>query len=1635
MKKLVSLLLAVVMTLGLVPFGAMTDGLDTRSVPAAVEEVSSAACGMADFALAQEGKTANEIIQQIKDTYTAAKQLNGGNSFNGWCGNYVGYQLQVLGINTSCVGGNGNNQFDYYCNKTQTTGGYGIVAYPSSSYSITSALNEMCSSGNVYNILVGFTTGWGSDGQLYGHVMFIHAIIDGTVYYSESFSGTYGNEGAPISCTISQFASRYGQRVSDGYNILILDGLIHFISESANYTPIGTADDISGGTNCIHIRGWAFDSDCPSMSIKLHVYIGGEYVQSIMANTYRPDVNSAYGVGDYHGYDAYVETGKIGSQYVEIYALNADSSGNYTGNQNTRIGEGNVIIEYGVNIHVSSANLTAAVPVLEGGTGIVDDNYMYIGITAYSKMYALHYLIDYPEEYVSIIDETSDWPGSISEFTSVAMVDYEGYTGGVPVGESGNIYINGGAYGGPATSGGDFHRFTLRLDKAPLYDDCLQDSIGYYLPIGIQLLEFEYWEDNGYASENYAQPEYADWLSATGGKIYVMPVDHYHSLQYISATIPTCTEDGHISYYFCEGCSKCFADADGENEITLASTVIPALGHEYHEEDDVYYPATCVCYEHIQHTCWRCSIEHNEYLGEKTDWSTDYPEGIDEVLVEIGTEYRYRDHEETNSSESNLEGWHLYATVTEYGEYGAWSEWQFEVVSDTDLCMVQTRTVYPYYYFYCHSCGTGARYPYWNISCEICGMTIPSNTGTVEWYPNPWSDSTPWGSNTGKYYQYINNCIVWNWSDGAPTTQYRYCVREEINTYFYDRWTDWSDWSAEPIEASDTREVEMRTVYRYVIGEYGPHQWDEGVVTNEPSRTEPGVVLHNCQLCSETHTETFTAEPVDIFVTDADFSGVTAVANGGTGIPGTSSKKFFYVGISSSSSMYSMHYLIDYPEELISITSASCSWSGSIISSIIETIEDGEQTSDEVRAVCTTNYVGQTGNEPVGEAGNVYINGKCYLAYGYSSLCGLQEGGSFYRFAVRLDDLPTSYYYISNELMQDEYHRYYFPLTIEVLDYQFCFKDSFGNIHVSGYSDVDTTDGKIYVDPWSNTEYYVVYTVNGEDYERQSYKYGATIIPPEFEVPEGYTFSGWDVPETMPNYGITVDATLIPNTYTINCYLGGELYQAIDVVFGTDIILPSIEEEGYDFSGWHLEDGSDVPAAMPANNLNVYGTLTRNYITVTYVGAYVGTEEVAYGGNAVLPVLDVEGAHYTFTVNGEPWDGTNVTEDVTVEVGMDIDVYTVDFIDPVTGETLSTQQVEYGDPAAAPEAPAHYGYTFDGWDAEFGCVTGDMTVNAIYTPVLFNVYFMDGWSDEVVSEQQVPYLSSAENPAEPVREGWIFAGWDTDYSCVEYDLVINALWERQYLTVTFTGTYTGTEVVEYGSDCLLPVYNSNSLCYTFKVNGEEWCPENVTEDVTVTVGAALIKNTYHTVTFVGMDGEVIATVQVKHGEAATAPDAPAVPGYTFIGWDRDNFDCVKYTMTRTAVYEESQIVYHTVTFVDWDGTVLSVQQVEDGADAVAPERPSRADYSFIGWDVDYTNVTEDLVVTALYEPNQHYDTVGDADGNGVLSFSDVAALYNMILSGGGLTAEQEYVCDVNGDGAVSFADVAALYNVVLGAGA
>lgn len=57
----------------------------------------------------------------------------------------------------------------------------------------------------------------------------------------------------------------------------------------------------------------------------------------------------------------------------------------------------------------------------------------------------------------------------------------------------------------------------------------------------------------------------------------------------------------------------------------------------------------------------------------------------------------------------------------------------------------------------------------------------------------------------------------------------------------------------------------------------------------------------------------------------------------------------------------------------------------------------------------------------------------------------------------------------------------------------------------------------------------------------------------------------------------------------------------------------------------------------------------------------------------------------------------------------------------------------------------------------------------------------------------------------------------------------------------------------------------------------------------------------------------------------------------------------------------------TVTFKDYDGTVLKTETVTEGSYASAPTNPQRDGYLFVGWDKSFDSVVSNLEITALYK--------------------------------------------------------------------
>src|SRR5574344_2073395 len=509
------------------------------------------------------------------------------------------------------------------------------------------------------------------------------------------------------------------------------------------------------------------------------------------------------------------------------------------------------------------------------------------------------------------------------------------------------------------------------------------------------------------------------------------------------------------------------------------------------------------------------------------------------------------------------------------------------------------------------------------------------------------------------------------------------------------------------------------------------------------------------------------------------------------------------------------------------------------------------------------------------------------------------------------------------------------------------------------------------------------------------------------------------------------------NQYTVTFVdEDGTKIAASTVDYGTSAEVPedptklATAEYSYTFAGWYdVNDQQVTDFSSIENNMTVTAKYiaTTNQYTVTFVdedGTKIAASTVDYGTSAEVPEdpTKLATAEYSYTFAG--WYDVNdqqVTDFSSIENNMTVTAkyiattnqYTVTFVDE-DGTKIATSTVDYGTSAEVPEDPtksatAEYSYTFAGWYdvndqqvTDFSSIENNMTVTAKYiaTTNQYTVTFVDEDGTKIATST-VDYGTSAEVPEDPTKSAtaeysYTFAGWYdvndqqvTDFSSIENNMTVTAKY------IATTNQYTVTFVDEDGTKIATAKYSYTFAGWYNESGNKVTKFNNVTADFTVTAKYTATKNQY-TVTFVDEDGTKIATSTVDYGTSANVPKDPtksatAEYSYTFVGWyDEANnkinsFDCITTNLSVTAKYTATKNKY-TVTFVNYDNSVLSRQTIEYGSSATAPSVPTRKNYEFTGWDKSFNNITSNLTVKAIYSAN----VVGirvEAKGNAQLEFT------------------------------------------------
>ena len=305
--------------------------------------------------------------------------------------------------------------------------------------------------------------------------------------------------------------------------------------------------------------------------------------------------------------------------------------------------------------------------------------------------------------------------------------------------------------------------------------------------------------------------------------------------------------------------------------------------------------------------------------------------------------------------------------------------------------------------------------------------------------------------------------------------------------------------------------------------------------------------------------------------------------------------------------------------------------------------------------------------------------------------------------------------------------------------------------------------GITYTATWTVNSHTITFNTNGgSEIEPMTLDYGTAIVLPDAPTREGYEFAGWaeEVPETMPDRDLVLNATWNVLQYTVKFVVDGVAVYEESLDYGTVVTKPSDPvKEGYTFAGWDPEfvEGTTVPVG----GLTYNATWNVNYYTLTFKWNDVvySTASVAYGSAITAPETP-EREGYEFTGWTPEVPEVMPAEDLTFEATWNICYYEVSFV--VDGEVVKSENLAYGSEIVAPEVAEKEGYTFVGWSPEL--LQYVPSYDVVFTAQFeVNVYTLTYYLDEeVVYSTELEYGAPVEEYTPEVAEGRKFDGWQEE---------------------------------------------------------------------------------------------------------------------------------------------------------------------------------------------------------------------------------------------------------------------------------
>ncbi len=206
----------------------------------------------------------------------------------------------------------------------------------------------------------------------------------------------------------------------------------------------------------------------------------------------------------------------------------------------------------------------------------------------------------------------------------------------------------------------------------------------------------------------------------------------------------------------------------------------------------------------------------------------------------------------------------------------------------------------------------------------------------------------------------------------------------------------------------------------------------------------------------------------------------------------------------------------------------------------------------------------------------------------------------------------------------------------------------------------------------------------------------------------------------------------------------------------------------------------------------------------------------------------------------------------------------------------------------------------------------------------------------------------------------------------------------------YDGTILSSQSYHYGESVTAPNNPTRQSDNTYEYQFIGWGEEVVACDGDK-IYTAVYDSTYinYTITFKNFDEAVLSSQTYHYGDSVVVPNNPTRQAdntytYEFKSWDQEVV-AVSGNTTYTATYNQTFIEY-TITFKNYDGTVLSEKKYHYSESVVAPANPTRKSdssytYTFKGWDKEIVAVNGNATYTATYT-SKKISSGGSGGGGG-----------------------------------------------------